>query len=275
MLCRLGLLLLMVVVPSMSFFSSQGGMCKMFNTRCFAGFGSAPEKVEQPTVAVTTCPCSSGLQYDACCGPFHKKSQQLPDATSLMRSRYSAYALGNIEYIIDTTSPTSPDYISYVESPVGARSGKKKWEKDIRKNMLDMFVYVKMEIDGTDTVEGDSDRMTVQYRHLAIKKTDNTMFPISETALCQKIDGQWLYSKSDVARPLPEQAKVMMEDWPVQAGLKLIGKNPDAQLLADGGNTESGDQLFPAQSAQSRQMRPRAPSPQRQMSLPPNAGKKR
>ena len=249
-------------------------MCK-YNTLCYGGFGSAPEKAEQPAVMVTTtCPCSSGLQYDACCGPYHQKTQQLPDATSLMRSRYSAYALGNIEYIMDTTSPTSPDYVSYIESPIGARSGKKKWEKDIRKNMIDMFVYIKMEVDGTDIVEGDSDRMTVQYRHLAIKKSDNTMYPISETALCQKKDGQWLYSKSDVVRPLPEQAKVMMEDWPVQAGLKLIGKNPDAQLLANDDST-AGDQLFPAQSPQSRQMRPRAPSPQRQMSLPPNAGKKR
>ena len=263
---------MVVVLPSMSFFSSRQGTMGKFNI-LYAGFGSAPVKpAEQPaSVVVTTCPCSSGLQYDACCGPFHKKSQPPPDAISLIRSRYSAYALGNIEYIIDTTSPTSPDYISYIESPIGARSGKKKWEKDIRKNMLDQFVYVKMEIDGTDTVVegGDNDRMTVQYRHLAIKKSDNTMYPISETALCQKKDGQWLFTKSDVVRPLPEQAKVMMEEWPVAAGLKLVGKNPDEQLL------DTGDQLFPAQSPESRQMRPRAPSPQRQMSLPPNAGKKR
>lgn len=54
------------------------------------------------------CPCHSGKKYKQCCQPYHKGI--LPsNALKLMRSRYSAYALGMVEYIIATTHPNNPD----------------------------------------------------------------------------------------------------------------------------------------------------------------------
>jgi SEC-C motif-containing protein len=54
------------------------------------------------------CPCHSGKKYKQCCQPYHKGI--LPsDAVRLMRSRYSAYALGLAEYIMATTHPNNPD----------------------------------------------------------------------------------------------------------------------------------------------------------------------
>ena len=54
------------------------------------------------------CPCHSGEKYKKCCQPYHKGI--LPkNALLLMRSRYSAYALGLIEYIMATTHPNNPD----------------------------------------------------------------------------------------------------------------------------------------------------------------------
>ena len=54
------------------------------------------------------CPCHSGKKYKLCCHPYHKGI--LPsDALKLMRSRYSAYALGLVEYILATTHPHNPD----------------------------------------------------------------------------------------------------------------------------------------------------------------------
>jgi SEC-C motif-containing protein len=48
------------------------------------------------------CPCLSKLPYDRCCGPFHAGTA-LPDtAEQLMRSRFSAYALGKVDYLIQT-----------------------------------------------------------------------------------------------------------------------------------------------------------------------------
>ena len=48
------------------------------------------------------CPCTSKKPYDRCCGPFIAGTV-LPDtAEQLMRSRFSAYALGKVEYLIQT-----------------------------------------------------------------------------------------------------------------------------------------------------------------------------
>lgn len=51
------------------------------------------------------CPCGSGSRLDECCGR-HLAGTPAPSAESLMRSRYSAYVLGNIDYLLQTTLPT-------------------------------------------------------------------------------------------------------------------------------------------------------------------------
>ena len=48
------------------------------------------------------CPCGTGVPYDACCGPFHRGTAVAPTAEKLMRSRYSAFALGDAEYLLRT-----------------------------------------------------------------------------------------------------------------------------------------------------------------------------
>jgi SEC-C motif-containing protein len=52
------------------------------------------------------CPCCSGLQYAACCQPYHTKAKRALTAEALMRSRYSAYAIPNKAYLMETTYPT-------------------------------------------------------------------------------------------------------------------------------------------------------------------------
>lgn len=50
------------------------------------------------------CPCGSGNLLTGCCGRYHA-GQAAPCAEALMRSRYSAYVLGLIDYLLDTTLP--------------------------------------------------------------------------------------------------------------------------------------------------------------------------
>lgn len=50
------------------------------------------------------CPCGSGLQLSDCCGRLHAGASAA-SAEALMRSRYSAYALGQIDYLISSTLP--------------------------------------------------------------------------------------------------------------------------------------------------------------------------
>lgn len=58
------------------------------------------------------CPCDSGKSYEDCCAPWHQGlelGQHAPTPLVLMRSRYSAYVLGHIDYLLATWHPsTSP-----------------------------------------------------------------------------------------------------------------------------------------------------------------------
>lgn len=53
-----------------------------------------------------TCPCDSARQYAECCGRWHQGAPA-PDAESLMRSRYSAFALELADYLLATWHPTT------------------------------------------------------------------------------------------------------------------------------------------------------------------------
>ncbi|MDY0909944.1 YchJ family protein [Microbacterium sp. CFBP9034] len=55
------------------------------------------------------CPCGSGGRYDGCCGPL-LQGAPAPSAERLMRSRYTAFVVGDSRYLSDTWHPgTRPD----------------------------------------------------------------------------------------------------------------------------------------------------------------------
>ncbi|KQK24978.1 preprotein translocase subunit SecA [Chryseobacterium aquaticum] len=52
-----------------------------------------------------TCPCCSEKPYEECCKPYHSREKYAPTAEALMRSRFSAFAIPNGEYLMETTFP--------------------------------------------------------------------------------------------------------------------------------------------------------------------------
>lgn len=58
----------------------------------------------ESTTGNNTCPCGSGLALSECCGLYHAHCSA-PDAERLMRSRYTAYVLGLVDYLKSTTLP--------------------------------------------------------------------------------------------------------------------------------------------------------------------------
>lgn len=48
------------------------------------------------------CPCGTNKPYLACCGLYISGTQNAPTPETLMRSRYTAYTEGNIDYIEKT-----------------------------------------------------------------------------------------------------------------------------------------------------------------------------
>jgi SEC-C motif-containing protein len=55
----------------------------------------------------TDCPCGSGTTYVACCGPLHSDTMTAPTAVALMRSRYSAFAFRDVDYLLATWHPST------------------------------------------------------------------------------------------------------------------------------------------------------------------------
>ncbi|MGY4857052.1 YchJ family protein [Cryobacterium sp. AP23] len=62
---------------------------------------------EPQTAAPVRCPCLSGNSYAECCGRLHSGQARAATAEMLMRSRYSAFAVGDADYLLRTWHPRS------------------------------------------------------------------------------------------------------------------------------------------------------------------------
>ncbi len=59
-------------------------------------------------MSITLCRCDSGKPFARCCGPFLSGQEQARTPKQLMRSRYTAYALGGHgDYLIRTWHPST------------------------------------------------------------------------------------------------------------------------------------------------------------------------
>ena len=57
------------------------------------------------TLHCPSCPCDSMLPYEACCGPLLRGQSQAETPVALMRSRYTAFAEGQTDYLFRTWHP--------------------------------------------------------------------------------------------------------------------------------------------------------------------------
>ncbi|GAA1770983.1 YchJ family protein [Agromyces humatus] len=53
------------------------------------------------------CPCLSGEVFGACCGRLLSRSALAPTAVQLMRSRYTAFVIGDAGYLLATWHPST------------------------------------------------------------------------------------------------------------------------------------------------------------------------
>jgi SEC-C motif-containing protein len=64
-----------------------------------------------PDLGARPCPCGSA-SYDGCCGRLHRGEKQAESPEELMRSRYSAFAVGDADYLWRTWHPrTRPEHV--------------------------------------------------------------------------------------------------------------------------------------------------------------------
>jgi SEC-C motif-containing protein len=122
------------------------------------------------------CPCGSGLAYAKCCEPYHL-GEPAPTPLALMRSRYSGYARGLVDYIILTTHPQNHD----AGKPLDER--KKEIEQFCKTTEFKRLVILNDE-------EGES-KGSVTFTVFLLQAGKEFFF--TEKSAFEKIKGRWLY----------------------------------------------------------------------------------
>lgn len=127
---------------------------------------------------MTTCPCGSGRGYEECCGVHIQGRAPAPTAEALMRSRYTAYATGNIDYILATC--VSAEGIDVEET--------RRWSTKSQWLGLTIHGTEKgREVDGEGTVD-----FTASYVLDGMKENHR------ESARFVKKEGRWLFDDGKV-----------------------------------------------------------------------------
>lgn len=72
------------------------------------------------------CPCYSNLAFTDCCQPYLQDKKNPETALALMRSRYTAYTLADINYIMKTMRGAALEKFDYSSAKQWAESV--KWE---------------------------------------------------------------------------------------------------------------------------------------------------
>jgi SEC-C motif-containing protein len=74
-----------------------------------------------------SCYCGSGKSFESCCSPFINGIQKAPTALTLMKSRYSAYATHQADYLLATTYISERKY--YAREEILNWATYNKWQK--------------------------------------------------------------------------------------------------------------------------------------------------
>jgi SEC-C motif-containing protein len=130
-----------------------------------------------PIAPASLCPCGRPLTYEHCCGRWHAgpQSLQAPTAEDLMRSRYSAFVLGLLDYLRDTWHPsTRPADLQTM--PAGLR-------------------WLGLEVRRHATQ--DADHAIVEF--VARSKLGGKAERLHETSRFVREEGRWFYVDGDIA----------------------------------------------------------------------------
>ncbi|WP_147794815.1 YchJ family protein [Cellulomonas sp. Y8] len=123
----------------------------------------------------TRCPCLSGLPYDECCGPRHRGERTAATAEALMRSRYSAFAVGDAAYLLRTWHPsTRPRTV----------------------DLDDAVVWRRLDVLGTDRGGPFDSAGTVEFR--ASYSDPQGRGSLHEVSRFVREDGAWTYVDGSV-----------------------------------------------------------------------------
>jgi SEC-C motif domain protein len=137
------------------------------------------------------CPCGSALHFLQCCEPYLTGATFAPTAEALMRSRYTAYSKGYVDYLIATLYPKS----------------RQKNERLTLLENVQNTQWMRLTIIKTQKGQAQDKRGIVEFVALyqpvpkGLLKFGKTN-QLHERSRFVKEDGQWFYVDGDILPPL-------------------------------------------------------------------------
>lgn len=122
----------------------------------------------------TRCPCGSGDTYPACCERFHRGEITAPTAQALMRSRFSAFAMGQAGYLLDT------------------------WDRSTHPGTLELDDRRWTRLEIVATVAGGPFDVTGIVEFRAHYRAAGTAGVLHERSSFRRADGQWRYIGGEI-----------------------------------------------------------------------------
>jgi SEC-C motif-containing protein len=145
------------------------------------------------TASITDCPCGSGQSYSACCEPFITGAAIAPTPEATMRSRYTAFAVVNIDYLHDTLASDQRHDFS--------RDDAEKWARNSK--------WLGLEIHGTTGGGPEDSEGTVDFT--ARFKMDGRNEAHREISLFRREGDRWAYVEGQIGGPKQEQRRVAVK----------------------------------------------------------------
>lgn len=124
------------------------------------------------------CPCGSGNSLSSCCGPYLEGKKDPPTPEKLMRSRYTAYTQGNLDYIEKTMRGEALQRFDQSNAEKNAK--RTEWLK------LDVLFS-----------EEEGDIGTVQF--IATFRIAGEEHFMHEISSFEKVSGKWYYTKGTLS----------------------------------------------------------------------------
>mgnify|MGYP003477035288 FL=1 len=122
------------------------------------------------------CVCGIGESTESHCLPIIKGEKSAETAEALMRARYSAYALGEVDFVMNSHTPDAGKDVDREQTEAWSKSSK----------------WLGLEILSTEAGGESDDRGTVDF--VARYKVKNGSLEHRARANFEKHDGKWLFA---------------------------------------------------------------------------------
>ena len=149
---------------------------------------------------MSKCLCGSQIAYSSCCEPFIKGTKLPPTAEALMRSRYVAFTLADIDYIESTTDAASRAEFD--------RDGTLEWAKSSKWQSLEIV----------STKDGGERDATGMVEFIAKFNYDGADREHHERSDFKKREGKWFFVDGKLVQAPARSEKTIGRNDPCTCG---------------------------------------------------------